>query len=304
VGQPRHRNPPPEQFAPDSLLERKGIELPVPGAESITKRNRVLVRTARRTSLGIMRRHFVAGIRAGRSRPPAFAFMRDEGTPAAPSSSMRFSEATAMATSVICALWSASAARHRSRACSGRYRPPPRHANCNQIPAASPCDRARRSAAGAGRAWSARSLPLRLAPRSNVAAHDRRIRMTPADLTVDIVPIVRPIAGKRRNRARNLLQQGTTCEPSIDILVSARRQRSLPCRRPPGYGAFSSTDAPLRRCFSTSHSPGPHMWTAPACKGCAAATVWSVAVICPAFAVRSFDRWPRWVTRIGFQTEQ
>jgi hypothetical protein len=29
------------------------------------------------------------------------------------------------------------------------------------------------------------------------------------DLTVDIVPIVRPITGKRRNRARNLLQQGT-----------------------------------------------------------------------------------------------
>jgi hypothetical protein len=46
----------------------------------------------------------------------------------------------------------------------------PRHANCNQMPAASPCGRARRSAAGAGRAWSARSLPWRLAPRSNVAA--------------------------------------------------------------------------------------------------------------------------------------
>ena len=46
----------------------------------------------------------------------------------------------------------------------------PGHANCNQMPAASPCGRARRSAAGAGRAWSARCLPWRLAPRSNVAA--------------------------------------------------------------------------------------------------------------------------------------
>src|SRR6266404_3998225 len=49
--------------------------------------------------------------------------------------------------------------------------------------------------------------------------NDRRIRMTPADLTVDIVPIVRPIAGKRRNRARNLLQQGTDLRAVIDILA-------------------------------------------------------------------------------------
>jgi hypothetical protein len=41
--------------------------------------------------------------------------------------------------------------------------------------------------------------------------------MTLADLTVDIVPIVRPIAGKRRNRARNLLQQRTDLRAVIDI---------------------------------------------------------------------------------------
>jgi hypothetical protein len=40
-----------------------------------------------------------------------------------------------------------------------------------------------------------RGLPWRLAPRSNVAAHDRRIGITLADRTVDIVPIVRSIAG-------------------------------------------------------------------------------------------------------------
>src|ERR1700730_4719025 len=49
--------------------------------------------------------------------------------------------------------------------------------------------------------------------------NDRRIRMTLADLTVDIVPIVRPIAGKRRNRSRNLLQQGTDLRAVIDILA-------------------------------------------------------------------------------------
>src|SRR5437868_14593922 len=43
--------------------------------------------------------------------------------------------------------------------------------------------------------------------------------MTLADLTVDIVPIVRPIAGKRSNRARNLLQQGTDLRAVIDILA-------------------------------------------------------------------------------------
>jgi len=43
--------------------------------------------------------------------------------------------------------------------------------------------------------------------------------MTLADLTVDIVPIVRPITGKRRNRARNLLQQGTDLRAVIDILA-------------------------------------------------------------------------------------
>jgi hypothetical protein len=43
--------------------------------------------------------------------------------------------------------------------------------------------------------------------------------MTLTDLTVDIVLIVRPIAGKRRNRARNLLQQGTDPRAVIDILA-------------------------------------------------------------------------------------
>ena len=43
--------------------------------------------------------------------------------------------------------------------------------------------------------------------------------MTLADLTVDIVPIVRSIAGKRHNRSRDLLKQGTDLRTVIDILA-------------------------------------------------------------------------------------
>src|SRR6202022_2618333 len=49
--------------------------------------------------------------------------------------------------------------------------------------------------------------------------NDRRIRMTLADLSVDIVPIVRPISSKRRNRHRYLLKQGTDLRAVIDILA-------------------------------------------------------------------------------------
>src|SRR6202011_1867759 len=53
--------------------------------------------------------------------------------------------------------------------------------------------------------------------------NDRRIRMTLTDLTVDIVPIIGAVAGKRRNRARNLLQQGTDLRavPPTSLLVSS-----------------------------------------------------------------------------------
>jgi hypothetical protein len=121
------------------------------------------------------------------------------------------------------ALRSVSAARHRALACSGRYRPPPRHANCNRRPAASPCGRARRSAAGAGRA-SWRGLCRCAWHRAQTRRpSDRRIRMTLADLTVDIVPIVRPIASKRGNRARNLLKQGTDLHAPVEADQAAVR---------------------------------------------------------------------------------
>src|SRR6266478_3083841 len=40
-----------------------------------------------------------------------------------------------------------------------------------------------------------------------------------ADLTIDIVPIVRSIASKRRSRSGNLVQQGTDLRAVIDILA-------------------------------------------------------------------------------------
>src|SRR6267154_1404753 len=142
------------------------------------------------------RRHFVARISSGRSQPAASTFMRDERTPAAQAPACGSATRQQWPPRSSAGLRSASAARHRSLACSGRYRPPPRHANCNQMPAASPWDRAR--------TW-----------RHN----DCRIRVTLADLSVDIVPIVRPISSKRRNRHRNLLKQGADLRAVIDILA-------------------------------------------------------------------------------------
>jgi len=43
--------------------------------------------------------------------------------------------------------------------------------------------------------------------------------MTLADLTVDIVPIVCSIAGKRRDRSGNLFKQGTDLRAVIDIFA-------------------------------------------------------------------------------------
>ena len=47
----------------------------------------------------------------------------------------------------------------------------------------------------------------------------RRLRMTLADLTVDIVSMGGSIAGKRGNRSGNLLQQGTDLRTVIDVVA-------------------------------------------------------------------------------------
>src|ERR1700732_4678811 len=81
--------------------------------------------------------------------------------------------------------------------------------------------------------------------------------MTLADLTVDIVPIVRPIASKRRNRARNLLKQGTDPRAVIDILAGQLGGDDLS-----SVGVHPDMElspGPTRPCGLrlTSHSPGP-----------------------------------------------
>src|SRR5438876_11642904 len=76
--------------------------------------------------------------------------------------------------------------------------------------------------------------------------NDRRIRMTLADLTVDIVPIVCPIASKRRNRARNLLQQGTDLRAVIDILAGQLGGNNL--SRVGVHADMKLSPAPTRPC--------------------------------------------------------
>src|ERR1700730_18287879 len=53
--------------------------------------------------------------------------------------------------------------------------------------------------------------------------------MTLADLTVDIVAIIGAIAGKRRNPARNLLQQGPDLRAVIDVLAGQLGGNDLSC---------------------------------------------------------------------------
>ena len=166
-----------------------------------------------------------------------------------PSSSMRFSEAAAMATSVVCRPSGAQAQRitdhslvaadiglHQGTPIVTRC-PLPAHATALgdqlQVPVAFRRRGLCRCAWHRARTW-----------RHN----DRRIRMTLADLTVDIVAIVRPIASKRRNRARNLLQQGTDLRAVIDFLAGQLGGNNLSRVgvHPACTWAMSSAHTPIR----------------------------------------------------------
>src|ERR1700730_16493765 len=59
----------------------------------------------------------------------------------------------------------------------------------------------------------------RTSPRSAGPTATTLLFSTAGPRSVDIVPIVRPIASKRRNRARNLLQHRTDLRAVIDILA-------------------------------------------------------------------------------------
>jgi len=66
--------------------------------------------------------------------------------------------------------------------------------------------------------------------------NDHRIRMTLADLTVDIVAIIGAVTGKRRNRACNLLQQGTDLLRGFARPPKPNHSTALLCRRAYPHG--------------------------------------------------------------------
>src|SRR6266478_3135822 len=197
------------------------------------------------------------GSTAGRSRPPQRHLTRGERTPAAQARACGSARRQQWPPRSSAGLRSVSAARHRSLACSDRYRPPPRTPIVTRGPLP-----AHATALG-----DQLQMPVALGRRGLCRCawyrartwrhNDRRIRMTLADLTVDIVPIVRPIAGKRRNRARNLLQQGTDLRAaSTSLPVSSAAMISPVSASTPIWSCLQDRRI-FAACFSTSHSPGP-----------------------------------------------
>jgi hypothetical protein len=80
--------------------------------------------------------------------------------------------------------------------------------------------------------------------------------MTPADLTVDIVAIIGAVAGKRRNRARNLLQQGADLRAVIDILAGQLGGDDLSSIGVHPIWSFRQHRRAFTACFSTSKWTG------------------------------------------------
>src|SRR6516165_3058620 len=197
------------------------------------------------------------GSTAGRSQPPAATFMGGERTPAArvracglawrwqwpprSSDALRFVSAVRHRSALV----AADIGLHQGTPIVARY-PLPAHATAlgDQL----------QVAVALGRRGLCRCAWHRARTRRH---NDRRIRMTLADLTVDIVPIVRPIAGKRCNRARNLLRQGTNLRAVIDILAGQLGGNDLSSVGVHPIWSFRQDRRTFAACLSTSHSPGP-----------------------------------------------
>jgi hypothetical protein len=171
---------------------------------------------------------------------------------------MRFSEATAMTISVVCrpsvreqrvtddALVAADIRLHQGTPIVTRY-PLPAHAASLGDQLQMPVARRRRGLCRS--AWH----------RARTGRHnDRHIRMTLAVLTVDVVPIVRSIAGKRRNRFAICPSKGSTCEPSSTSLLVSSAAMICPVSASTPIWSFLQDRHVLVACFSTSHLPGPH----------------------------------------------
>jgi hypothetical protein len=82
--------------------------------------------------------------------------------------------------------------------------------------------------------------------------------MTPADLTVDIVAIIGAVTGKRGNRARNLLQQGTDLRAVIDILILAGQLGGDDLSRVGIYPDMELSPAPTHLCGVLLDEPTTH----------------------------------------------
>ena len=77
--------------------------------------------------------------------------------------------------------------------------------------------------------------------------------MTLSDLSVDIVPIVRSIAGKRRKRSGNLLKQGTDLGAVIDIVASQLGGGDL--SRVSVHADMELSPGPMRPCGMLLEEP-------------------------------------------------
>jgi len=170
-------------------------------------------------------RHFVARISSRAKSAPRIHFHLRRTYSGRPSSSMRFSDTTAMASSVVCrpSVRERSASHDHSLVAADirLHQGTPIVTRC-PLPATRPRSaiscRCRSRFVGAVSAVALRN-------RARTGRHnDRRIRMTLANLTVDIAAILRSFAGKRRNRSGNLLKQGTDLRASSTSWESARRR--------------------------------------------------------------------------------
>ena len=88
---------------------------------------------------------------------------------------------------------------------------------------------------------------------------DRRLGVAFGDGAVHVLPVVGAVAGERRHRALDLVEQGPDAGAVVGLAGrSAPRPRSGRCRRPRRGAACARPGGSLVPCFSTSHSPGPH----------------------------------------------
>jgi len=165
----------------------------------------------------------------------------------------------------------AHATRRRSPASTGQWWLRPGRVSCTQTLSAKPCAHARRCPANTAKPSGLRALGALLLrdlrfdvldvavvlcgfALGRFARHggrvrrdnDRRFRVALGGASVNTVLVVRTIAGERRHRACDLIEQGTGLRAVVHVLGgSAPGPRSARCRRPRPGGVSATTGAPL-----------------------------------------------------------